>query len=210
MKTLALTLAVLAPALQQDRGRDEVDAKLRSLRVTLDFADTPLDAVVDYLREISDINLIVDSKVRERDLRVKLKVNDVALRSVLNLMLKPHGCDTMFRDGVLVIMNREDVQDRTLKLELYDCRDILHPITDFPGIDLDLGQGVGIVTQFEPSVEAAEIPIEELVKGHTGGKSWDENPKCSCRMQNGILVVRQTPEVHRQVVRLLDLLRRNK
>jgi hypothetical protein len=54
------------------------------------------------------------------------------------------------------------------------------------------------------------MPIEEMVRAHTGGRSWEENPKASIKMQNGLLVIKNTPEVHKQVRRLLDLLRANK
>ena len=48
------------------------------------------------------------------------------------------------------------------------------------------------------------------MKAHTGGRSWEENPKCACRLNNGLLIVKNTPEVHKQIVRLLDMLRSNK
>jgi hypothetical protein len=67
-----------------------------------------------------------------------------------------------------------------------------------------------VIGNIEAGPEYAEIPIAELVRAHTGGKTWDENPKASVNLQNGLLVVRQTPEVHRQIVRLLNLLRANK
>jgi hypothetical protein len=49
-----------------------------------------------------------------------------------------------------------------------------------------------------------------MVRAHTGGRSWEENQKAVCKMQNGLLVIKNTPEVHKQVRRLLDLLRSNK
>ena len=208
MITLTLALAAL---LQQDPAKLEVENKLSNLRITLDFKDAPLESVVDYLREISGLNVFVDSKVAEKQIRVSLKVTEISLRSIFALMLRPHGCETMFREGVLMLMTKEDVADRTIKMELYDCRDILHPIVDFPGVEITLsvdGPGAGFVP--DPGAETSEIPIAELVRAHTGGKTWDENPKASVNLQNGLLVVRQTPEVHRQVVRLLNLLRVNK
>jgi type II secretory pathway component GspD/PulD (secretin) len=210
MRTLAIAAALALPLAAQDPARETMEAKLKNLRITLDFKDAPLEAAVDYLREISDMNIFVDAKVREKNLVVNLKVGEIALRSALKLMLGPHGCDTMIKDNVLMIMSRDDVADRTIKLEIYDCRDILYPIKDFPGVDVQLAV-TGDVT-FIPDGEetGGEMPIEELVKAHTGGKSWDENPKCTARLQNGLLVVKNTPEVHRQVVRLLNLLRKHK
>jgi type II secretory pathway component GspD/PulD (secretin) len=209
MTTWAAIAALLPVA--QEPARQEAEARLRSLKVSLDFKDAPLESVVDYLRTVSDLNILLDSKVREKNPTVTLRVQDVSLKSALNLILRPLGCDTMFRDGVLMIMTREDVADRTLVLELYDCRDLLHPVKDFPGVDFELApNGQGVVPFQEAGEGPAEMPIEELVRAHTGGRSWEENPRCTVSLRNGILVVRNTPEVHHQVRRLLNLLRRHR
>jgi type II secretory pathway component GspD/PulD (secretin) len=212
MKILVLlaVLALPAAASAQDNLKSEYESKLHNVKVTLDFNNAPLDAIVDYLREISGMNIFVDAKVRDKNLVITLKVNEISLKSILGLMLKPHGCDTMFKDGVLQIMTKEDVADKTMKMEIYDCRDILYPIQNFPGVDIDLGQGAGVIVQQTGDEPGGEIPIEEMVRSHTGNKSWEENPKAVCKMQNGLLVIKNTPEVHKQVRRLLDLLRANK
>ena len=214
MKFLAGVLALLlaGPLLHaQDAMKAEYEGKLNNIKVTLDFQNAPLDQVVDYLREISGMNIFVDSKVRDKNIIVSLKVTEISLRSIFGLILKPQNCDILFKDGVLQLMTREDVADRTMRMEIYDCRDILYPITNFPGIDLDLNaNGPGVIMGPDPGDTGGEIPIEEMVRAHTGGRSWEENPKAVCRMQNGLLVIKNTPEVHKQVHRLLDLLRANK
>jgi len=209
MKWLML-LAMGLPAAAQDGVRDEVEAKLRQLKVTLDFKDAPLESVVDHLREVSKLNLFLDAKVRDRGLVVSLQVTGVSLRGALGLILKPNGCDTLFRNGVLRVMNREDVVDRTIRLQVYDCRDLVHPVPDLPGVDIDLGAAGKLVFNPPDAMEVNEAPIEELVRAHTGGRSWEENQKCVCRLTNGLLIIKNTPEFHSQVRGLLDMLRRNK
>ena len=64
MRWMATALFVAAAceyaAGQQDRKADpikeQIAAKLRTLRVTVDFKSAPIDDVVNYLREIADIN----------------------------------------------------------------------------------------------------------------------------------------------------------
>ena len=213
MKILAMA-AVLAlmggVASAQDSVKGEYESKLNNIKVTLDFTSAPLDAIVDYLREISGLNIFVDSKVREKNLVISIKVTEIALRSIFGLMLKPHDCDILFKDGVLQIMTKADVADKTMKMEIYDCRDILYPIAQFPGVDLDLAGGPGVIVQQPDVDQGSEVPIEEMVRTHTGGRSWEENPKAVVKMQNGLLVIKNTPDVHKQVRRLLDLLRANK
>jgi type II secretory pathway component GspD/PulD (secretin) len=208
---LLLALAAAIPADAQDPRKSEYESKLKNLKLSLDFKEAPLEQVVDYLREIADLNLLADAKVREKGISISLKVSELTLHSILKLMLQPHGCDVMYLEGVLMLMTKEDIADRTVKMELYDCRDILHPIRNFPGVDIDLSStGAGVLTTDLDADEGGEMPIEELVRTHTGGGSWEDNPKAVVRLQNGLLVVKNTPEVHRQVRRLLDLLRENK
>jgi type II secretory pathway component GspD/PulD (secretin) len=213
MKTLTfLTVAALScgVAAAQDNMKSEYEGKLSNIKVTLDFQNAPLDQVVDYLREISGMNIFVDQKVRDKQLVISIKVNEISLRSIFSLMLKPHNCDILFKDGVLQLMTKEDVADKTMKMEIYDCRDILYPVQNFPGIEMDLNAGAGVVVTPPEDAAGGEIPIEEMVRAHTGGRSWEENQKAVCKMQNGLLVIKNTPEVHKQVRRLLDLLRANK
>ncbi|MCH7636985.1 MAG: hypothetical protein IIA12_04865, partial [Proteobacteria bacterium] len=54
------------------------------------------------------------------------------------------------------------------------------------------------------------LPVEELITTHTGRGFWDDNEDASCVLNNGILVVKATKKVHREVRRLLNVLRRNK
>ena len=213
MKILAVVTALLVGSSfvqAQDAMKSEYEGKLNNIKVTLDFQNAPLDQVVDYLREISGMNIFVDAKVREKNLTVSLKVTEISLRCIFGLILKPHDCDILFKDGVLQIMTKADVADKTMKMEIYDCRDILYPVAQFPGVDLDLGGGAGVLVQQPDVDQGGEVPIEEMVRAHTGGRSWEENSKASIKMQNGLLVIKNTPEVHKQVRRLLDLLRANK
>jgi type II secretory pathway component GspD/PulD (secretin) len=204
---LALSCGVAAA---QDAMKSEYEGKLNNIKVTLDFQNAPLDQIVDYLREISGMNIFVDQKVRDKQLTVSIKVNEISLRSIFSLMLKPHGCGILFKDGVLQVMTLPDIDDKTMKMEIYDCRDILYPISNFPGIEMDLNAGAGVVVTPPEDAAGSEIPIEELVRAHTGGRSWEENQKAVCKMQNGLLVIKNTPTVHKQVRHLLDLLRANK
>ena len=209
---MALAVFTLSVPGTQDRDRKETINKLHSIRITLDFQDAPLESVVDYVREISDMNFFVDSKVRELDINISLKVSDISLRSVFRLMLEPHGCDVTYQDGLIKLMTKEDIVDKNVILRLFDVRDILYPIRDFPGVDLVLnGDSLGVATRMlTEDMGGGEMPIEELVRAHTGGTSWDENERTSVSLQNGLLIVKNTPTVFRQITRLLNMLRQNK
>lgn len=212
MKQVAIALMVMAgTAYAQPQSADPVKSeyasKLKSMRVTLDFKTAPLEDVINYLREISNMNLFVGSKVKEKgEITITLRVADLPLKSVLNLMLAPHQLTYVYKEGVLYITTIEEAQQDVV-MEIYDVRDLLYPITDFPGVDMTLSSdGLGATVVEEPSI-ATEMPIVDLVKAHTGGKTWDDNPKAAINLQNGLLVVKQSKEVHAQVRRLIGKLR---
>src|SRR5436189_3901341 len=133
MKTFALVTALLlggSLARAQDNLKAEYEGKLNNIKVTLDFQNAPIDAIVDYLREISGLNIFIDTKVRDKNLVISLKVTEISLRSIFGLMLKPHNCDILVKDGVLMLLPKEVVADLTMKMEIYDCRDILYPVAN--------------------------------------------------------------------------------
>ena len=139
-------------------------------------------------------------------------MSDISLRSVFRLMLEPHDCDVTYQDGLIKVMTKEDIVDKNVILRLFDVRDILYPIQDFPGVDLVLnGDSLGVAMRMvTEDMGGGEMPIEELVRAHTGGTSWDENERTSVSLQNGLLIVKNTPTVFRQITRLLNMLRQNK
>ena len=73
MAAMAILALACAPASAQDSTKSEVEGKLNNIKVTLDFANAPLDQVVDYLREISGLNIFVDSKARVPDALVTIR-----------------------------------------------------------------------------------------------------------------------------------------
>src|SRR5205809_963092 len=103
MKTLVFTAALAlscGTTFAQDNTKSEYEGKLNNIKVTLDFANAPLDTVIDYLREISGMNIFVDSKVRDKQIVVTLKVTEISLNGIFKLILKPQTCGVLFKDGV--------------------------------------------------------------------------------------------------------------
>lgn len=49
--------------------------------------------------------------------------------------------------------------------------------------------------------------LVELVRASTGGRSWDENASVSLELLNGLLIVKQSKSVQREVRRLIGEIR---
>jgi len=205
-----LAVAVAAPARPQDEESKSLRAKLRTIRLDVDFSKVSVKDFVDYLREAAGINIVLSPKAAEVQTALTIKAKDVTIQSLLRLLLKPVQLGYKVEDGVLLIVRESDLKSE-VRLEIIDVRDLLMPIQDFPGGEITLATD-SLGANFSPAVDEApkEFPIVDLLKAHTGSKSWDENSRTSLGLMNGLLFVRQTEEVIQQIRKVLDTLRRFK
>jgi hypothetical protein len=228
MKTMLALMVMCGTVLAQD-GVGKVDPhkegilnKLNTMRVTVDFKDTPLDEVLNYLRDFTGLNIVVDPEVSTKftldQLKVTLRVNDLLLKSTLKLMLGSRELAALYKDGVILIVPKGRI-DKAVSLQLYNVQDLLAKIQDFPGPRVELvspqagGGGLAGAIFVPPDDTPPKITEEfilETVKRHTGEKNWDENPNASITLTNGMLVVSQSRRVHEEIRKLLHLLRQFK
>jgi hypothetical protein len=230
MKTI-LTAAILAvtalPLLSQESGEDsdprkvEVLNRLNTMRVSVDFTNNTLEEAVSFLRDFTGLNIVVDAEVyknqSEDQLKVTLKVKDLLFKSVLKLMLSARELSAMYKEGVVLIVPKGKI-DKAVTLQLYDVRDLLLKIQDFPGPKVELvspqkGGSPLVSATFileEPHTVLTEEFITDMVKQNTGDKSWEENPNASMTLTNGVLVVSQSRRVHQEIKQFINLLRQFK
>jgi len=214
MKTMTMAglLAMAALAYAGDTGREDTVRKLETMKVTVDFQDIKLSEAMDYLREVTGLNFVLLPRAAEKDgdFKVRLRARDLSVKSTLKLMLSGRGLTVAFRDGALVVLPQEDLQENVV-LELYDVRSQLIRLQDFPGPRMELvspksGGPSGLLTGIE-LIEPKDpvVPpdmLVELIKDNTGFRSW-ENKNAFIELRNGMLVVSQSPKVHREIKALL-------
>jgi type II secretory pathway component GspD/PulD (secretin) len=207
---------------ETDPRKQEVVSKLNTMRVTVNFENTTLEEAIGFLRDFSGLNIVVDAEVyktqSEDQLKVTLKVKDLLLKSILKLMLNSRELTAMYKEGVLLVVPKGKI-DKSVTLQLYDVRDLLVKIQDFPGPKVELvspskgGGGPLTGATFsleEPRSTITEEFVTEMVKQNTGDKSWDENPNASITLTNGVLVVSQSKRVHEEIKHFVNLLRQFK
>jgi len=226
LATVALLMAGVAapaqsgpddpPARPADPVRERIVGKLTGLRVTLEFNETPLEEAVEFIQQFSGLNILIDSTVTERhpkgSVKITMKVKDLPLASALKLMLETRGLTLLYRDQVLLVVT-EDRANRSLFLQVYDVRDLLMKINAFPGPEISLEPlkvGVGIPDMPEPPGELTADFVVNAVRANCGKETWDANPKVSIEHDNGLLIVTQSQEIHKQIKSLLQKLRENK
>lgn len=92
----------LKAATAGDGGRPLFE-KLRKARVTVDMQNAPPTAVLDYFREIGELNLVLDPGFGGEPIDVTLTLADVPFRKALEGLCARAGLDFDFRCGVLLL-----------------------------------------------------------------------------------------------------------
>ncbi len=213
MKTMATTMMLVGMMSATWAGDTREDAlrRLEGMKVTVDFDNVKLPEAIDYLRDVSGLNLVLLPKAMEKDGEavIRLKVKDLSVKSVLKLLLSSRGLTASYRDGAVVILPKEDLQGATA-MRIFDVRALQVKIQDFAGPKVELTTkpkeigGVFIFDEPKPVIE--DEFLLQMIKTSTGSGSWDSNPNAVLDLHSGQLVATQTPAVLREIENLLNLL----
>jgi hypothetical protein len=124
----------------------KIDEALHS-PTQMEFSDTPLNDVIDFLKEYHKINIELDKKALEDagvalDAPVTRNLKNISLRSALRLMLHDLGMTYVIQDEVLLITTPE-IADAKLTTKVYPVADLVLPIRT-PAISGLGGMGGGM------------------------------------------------------------------
>jgi hypothetical protein len=165
-------------------------------KVDLDFTDTPLEEVVEYLKNRCKIEVVIDTRALgevgiETTKPVTKSVHNRPLRSALNLMLKEHGLTWTIQEGVLLVTTPEQA-DYYMSTKVYDVSDLVV----CRGEHDELWDDYDTLTD---TIKATLIP--------TG---WDEPSGSMTGVSLGrakVLIINHTYQVHCQIADLLAQIR---
>jgi Flp pilus assembly secretin CpaC/tetratricopeptide (TPR) repeat protein len=191
-----------------DEDKTIVD-KLHSIRITIDMQNAPLTAIVDYIREISGLNIHISGIDNPDAEMISFKVQDIVLDGALRLMLQPRNKAYLVRDGVVLITTADALKKR-VKLELYDVQDLTYGMADFPGVDISLANdsiGAAVAAGEEAKQQFTGEDLANLIKNTIHKDQWEEADGKSIQFQNGLLIVRNSIEMHRSIRKFLSDLR---
>lgn len=191
-----------------DEDKTIVD-KLHSIRITIDMQNAPLTAIVDYIREISGLNIHISGIDNPDAEMISFKVQDIVLDGALRLMLQPRNKAYMVRDGVVLITTADALKKR-VKLDLYDVQDLTYGMADFPGVDISLAQdsiGTAVAAGEEAKQQFTGEDLANLIKNTIHKDQWEEADGKSIQFQNGLLIVRNSIDMHKQIRKFLSDLR---
>ncbi|RMG12258.1 MAG: hypothetical protein D6731_14275 [Planctomycetota bacterium] len=193
---------------------------LASRPITLNFPDTPFAEVVGFLQDITGLNITVASSVDTEETTVSLRLTDVLLEDALKIILEQTGLAMTFKDQTLLITQPEEARGEYV-LEIYDVQDLLSAIPNFPGDTIRVagdssggggGGGAGGSFTFEENEEEEGTvldaeQLETIITNSVGEDNWDD--PASIEIHRGQIIINQTREIHKEIRRVLQNMRRN-
>jgi hypothetical protein len=186
----------------------------------ISFTNVPLREAIDFLREISGVNVQVHWKALEQagvtpDTMVNMRLRQVPLRKVLTLLLaEVAGGPTLayyIDDGVIEVTTRE-MADGQMFTKVYSVQDLLAEPPEFVVPDFMLGNEGGAngngnnilpaganTPNRDKNAKAKELVdmIKEIVQPNV----WKDTRggKASIQWFNGSLVVTASRSVHEEI-----------
>jgi hypothetical protein len=158
----------------------EIRRRLRSIRISVDLQNAPLTSVIEYVRELSGLNFLIDSQAAADDAVLSVRAMDVPVEGFLQTALRPLSCVHAVSGGVVTVTSASSLE-RRVKLELYDIQDLVRS-----------EEGEGFARHIRESVLEAE---------------WSAAEDRAIEFNTGLLIVRNTPRVHAALRRYLAGLR---
>ena len=195
----------------EDGWKQEIRRKL-SKPVAFDFAGTPLDEVIKTLNSFTKVNIILDPKLKLKDIHkslISLKVDNMELETALKWILNSVDLKYVLQNESVFITDTVDLSS-TNELVVYDIRDMTAAIQDHPGPRIDLGAATaqGAVDPFNnrqagaSSIQGADLA--QLIKDKLLPSEFgDPLTGAQIEEQAGKLLVVARPEVHDKIRALL-------
>ncbi len=204
----------------EDNEREEILARLRAVRVGASFGangdPAPLEEVAQFLQQVTSVNFVLSTAVRDLDefeTAVRLDLPERNVHNILELIAATsESVRWRIEDGVVKFITVDEMIGGQV-LRMYEVRDLISPIPDFAAPEFNVMPSMPIDYPFEdaPDREALVVTRDELenvIRENVAPDSWDRDPANTIRVtDSGTLVINQTPEVHEEIQRLLEDLR---
>lgn len=207
-------------------GKDDVAMLQLERIVTINFEDAALGNVIDYIRDATGVNIVVNWAELEavgldRDMLCTVNLSRIPARQLLEAALAQAGADNFddekpaytIAEGVVYISTIAECRNTTA-VAIYDIRFIQDWLTrrelravyqDDPlamellTLDMQTHQGGDV------SWQEAIDQVVELVQDTVGEPDEWLDEESTIRELNGNLIIKTTPENHREVQDYLDM-----
>lgn len=203
-----------SPAEQRQTTVERQDA-LVNQRGSFVFEKTPLQQVVEHLRDHFALNIVLAEKSSDGtalplNTPITVQLDDVSVRAFLQIILRRVNLSYTIRDGVILIGDPGDIE-REVELRLYPVEDLRRPRSfAFMKKELAIQQSpdyrwYGCGANFDGLIDVITTSIHP--------HSWDEvgGPgSIEILDSDSVLVVSQCHRTHTKIAALLAALRRSR
>ncbi len=200
--------------------KEAILQRLSEIRVPARFGaegeGAPLEEVASYLQNVTGINFVLSAKVREdvdeEEKKILLDLPERSVKQILDIIVEVReNLRYKIEDGVVKFVTKEELTGGQV-LRMYEVRDLIRPVRDFPGREINIEPSGGVPESEEEVTEREFLVITEenldtLIRDNVSPETWEADPANSLRISNGTMVVNQTPEVHDKILKLLNDLR---
>jgi type II secretory pathway component GspD/PulD (secretin) len=183
----------------------------------IDGDGAELKQVAAQLQSITGVNFVISMAVMEdldeEETMVRLDLPERSVKMILDIITETReSLRWKIDNGVVKFVTSEEMLGGQV-LRMYEVRDLIRPIPEFPGRDLNVSVSGGLflpeedVEEREANVVTSDL-LETLIQQNIDAESWDADPANQIRTtEMGVLVVNQTPGVHEKISELLADLR---
>ena len=169
-----VAVTVLAVSAEPQDSNSDIQSRLQSQKISVDFRDATLEAVASHLQKTTGIPFLVSSAVWPQDSKVNLKVDGVSVTSILTLILNSRNLSAHVAGDAVEIAPR-------------GCG---HPVYSIVSYD---------VTGSDREAKA----WLEIIREKTGGDSWTNDSSVWIIRSGRALLVKQTRVVQQEIKRLV-------
>ncbi|MBI3097915.1 MAG: hypothetical protein HYY93_06655 [Planctomycetes bacterium] len=190
----------------------EIVNRMKSQNISLNFSETPLPEVISWLREFTNLNIVLKGVDDPAGIKVTFRVDNLPFDQAFDLILRMWELGYKVDQGVIVVTTRANLETETV-FQMYRVQDLTAVINDFPAPEISLASpsddtGGTSVGGAAPPPPVGTDELIELIKGNIAKGTWETAPN-SIEINNGLLIVRHTPATQRQIQTLLSDLRRS-
>lgn len=237
-------------------SRRKIEEKLSQPLPDVQFVETPLAEVLDYVSSVLEVDIVVNQTYFRSQLTValdspvtlELRHGKISTRTLFDLVFEQLECRGQvgytIRDEIVYLTERSAINDTVV----YNVRDLVaqaqapyyYPMgAGAYGSDMDSGllgsgeygmEGMSSMpgglspVQFGPGMEGAsgmqpgmpgrhpasmQNPLIDVIEATVQPESWvNQGGSGSLQLFNGLLIVKNTQEAHREIEQLLSMLRK--
>ena len=189
--------------------------KLESTKIEHRFTSATLQDWADYYARVTDVTFVVtpEAKALEEPATTltDFHLPTMSVSRALEVIGNVTGVRWKVENGVVKLVTKENAGGRKYLVQ-YEVRDIVQGVKSRPGVELKLkapgDEEAAPATEDEPVPTVVDASkLQELIRANIAPDSWEDEKGGTISEQHGVLLVRHTREIHRQIEKLLDDLR---